>query len=149
MLTSGIPLALSVTALSCAFNYKLSDWCSGASNNDKLIRDKGSRAEDSRAEIRAAEVRRHGYLLATGALCLVPTVIGSTNPLTVFTSGLLKSGAFQIRPTGQMALAGLAYGGAATIVTGVCMEWDHYEDGWKVAITGGSLFALLGGALLM
>ena len=124
-----IPLILSIASLSCAFNYKLSEWLSGTHTGDRR------RGQAGTPELRAAELRRHGYLLQAGVVSLIPTVID-----------VLVSRA---KPTQQMALVGLACGGAATIVTGVFEEWTYYDDGSKVAITGGTLFALLAGAFVV
>ncbi len=125
---SRIPLALSTTALTCAFNYKLSDWASNVSR------------DTSESVRRAGELRRTGYLLGLGLLSMAPELIG----------GLATGAApFKFRPSEQMALLGLAWGGCLTIVTGVFQEWDHYNDGTKVIITGGSLLGLLAGAILV
>ncbi len=125
----GIPLALSVGFLSAGFNWKFADWIAGVkSGGDRIPREN--------------EIKRHGVLLGLGALSLLSGGFTSRSHLLLL-KGALEASA---RTSRTMAGVGLAWGGALTIGTSVAWEWDHYDDGWKVAITGGSLAGLVAAA---
>lgn len=131
--TTGLPIGLSVAALSVAFNWKFADWASGVKSSRGFNRHQAAANPNSRSD----ELKRHGILIGLGALGLASSAMGPS-PLM-----FLKQGLEVAREPKTMAVAGLAWGGAVTIASAVAQEWDHYDDGWKVAITGGSLAGLL------
>ena len=123
----GFPLALSVGFLSAGFNWNFADWTAGI------------KSSDSRPIPRESELKRHGVLLGLAALHLLLGGFTSRSHMLLL-RGALETSAKTPR---TMAGIGLAWGGALTIGTAVVDEWDHYDDGWKVAITGGSLVGLV------
>lgn len=135
----GIPLALSIAALSVSFNWKFSEWIAGVGPQDsgnRLHHIPGPNRRD-------AELKRHGYLLGLGAIGLISAGVSPS------AMQLVKLGVNTLRTPRTMALAGMAWGGALTIGSAIVAEWDHYSDGWKVTVTGGSLAALLAAAALL
>jgi len=126
----GVPIGLSIAALTVAFNYRTADWLS----EWRLAK----KSDDKRFK-RAAELRRHAYLLGMGTLSVASVAIARQNPL------LLLRAAGSAPAFNQAALGpiGMSWGGAATIVGAVCDEWDYYSDGTKAAVTGASLVGLL------
>lgn len=121
----GIPFALAAGALTYGFNYRLSEW--GAEYSKALQ----SKEQD---RIRAAQLRRHNYLLTAGTVGLISSM-GFRRCLFPFLTQ---------KPVGAMAVGlGVAWGGALTIASAVFDEWDHYDEGWKLSITGASLLGLL------
>jgi hypothetical protein len=125
----GIPLALSIGALTIAFNHRVAEWASDT---------KISRTSKDKDKIRAAGSARHAWLLALGTLGVASTAVCGQNPW------LLLSQINTVTPAAQAAVSGLSWGGAATIAGAVAEEWDNYDEGWKVLITGASLAGLLG-----
>jgi hypothetical protein len=125
----GIPLALSIGALTIAFNERAASWASDT---------KASRASKDKDKIRAAGTARHAWLLALGTLGVASSAVCGQNPW------LLLSQLDTVTPAAQAAVSGLSWGAAATIAGAVAEEWDNYDEGWKVLITGASLGGLLG-----
>ena len=124
MSSTTIPFALATAALSLGFNYSLAEWAA----NLKEIR-----KSDNFKLIRSAEVAKHGYLLSSGAICLAAgTTMSAISPITC---------------GGRMACAGVAWGGAGTLLSAVFQEWDNYDDGRKTVITGGSLLGVIAAAM--
>jgi len=119
-----LPIALATAALSLGFNYNLAEW---GANLKEL------RKTDNFRLIRSAEEAKHGYLLSSGAICLA--------------AGTTTSALSSIRCGGRMACAGVAWGGAGTLLSAVFNEWDNYDDGRKAVITGGSLIGVIAAAM--
>ncbi len=124
----GIPLALSVGLLSAGFNWKFANWTAGIKSDT--------------APTRQTEIKRHGVLLGLGALTLLAGGFTARSHMLLLRGALDASA----KTSRTMAGIGLAWGGALTIGTSITCEWDHYDDGWKVAITGGSLAGLVAAA---
>lgn len=123
-LARGFPLSLSTGALAFGFNYKLSEWMAEINS--------ARRSKDER-RVRVAELRQHNFLLASGAIGL------ASIPLSCLR--LTNAAA-------SMALMGVGWGSAASVVSAVFCEWDNYDDGWKVFVTGSSLFGLIAAAVM-
>jgi hypothetical protein len=125
-LAYGIPVAVTAAALYFGFNHKLAGWASNMREH---------RNSKDNLRIRAAQTRQHGLLLASGTIGVALGI-----PLARVAS---------IGPVGRIAFLGVAGGGALTVVAAVIGEWEHYNEGQKVLITGGTLAGLLGAAIVM
>jgi hypothetical protein len=136
-LLGGVPLGLSIAAVAVGFNYKLADWASNL---------KDARASKDAALTRAAELRRHAYLLGLGSLGLASTVIARKSPFLPFRYLATGSTAPELRAA--LGPIGLSWGGGLTVVGAVMDEWDHYNEGARVLITGATLVGLLAVAMV-
>ena len=136
-LLGGVPLGLSIAAVTVGFNYKFADWASNL---------KSARASKDATLARAAELRRHGYLLLLGGLGLASTVIARKSPFLPLRS--LAAGSTTPELRGALGPIGLSWGGGMTVVGAVLDEWDHYNEGARVLITGATLAGLLAVAMI-
>jgi len=136
-LLGGVPLGLSIAAVTVGFNYKLADWASNF---------KDARASKDNRLARAAELRRHAYLLVLGCLGLASTVIARKSPFLPLRYFATGTTAPELRAA--IGPVGLSWGGAMTVVGAVMDEWDHYNEGARVLITGATLAGLLAVAMI-
>jgi hypothetical protein len=129
----GVPLGVSIAALTVAFNYRTADW---------LAETKKARLSDDKRYKRSSELRRHFYLLGLGTLGVACAVLARTNPLFILRAAPVANQA-------TLGPIGVSWGGAATVIGAVCDEWEEYGDGAKVSITGASLVGLLWAAAMV
>ena len=125
-LAQGVPLAVTAAALSFGFNQKFAGWASDI---------KEQRRSNDKLRIRAAETRQHGFLLTQGTVGVSIGIPLSTLP--------------RFGPVGKVAFLGVAGGSALTVVAAIVDEWEHYNEGKKVLITGSALAGLLRAAIAM
>ena len=136
----GVPLGLSIAALTVAFNYRTADWMTDW---------RRARKSEDKDFKRATEVRRHAYLLGLGSIGVASSIVTRQNPfLLIKASPILTQGVTNLSQA-AIGSVGLSWGGAATVVSAVCDEWEDYSDGAKAGITGASLVGLLATSLFL